>query len=86
MNAMATVQQIAPVHERTSMMSAYVTLCYVALSVPVIVAGQAADRFGLTTVTVLYFVAVTVVVAIALRLAGSTTTTRKGDGHVAAAA
>ena len=27
-------------------MSTYVTLCYIALSLPIIIAGQAADRFG----------------------------------------
>jgi MFS family permease len=72
MNAMATVQHIAPVHARSSVMSTYGTLCYVAISVPVIIAGEAADRFGLATVTAWYFVAVVLVVAVALTLLGRT--------------
>ena len=68
MNAMAAVQHIAPVHARGSVMSTYATLCYLAISVPVIIAGQAADRFGLAAVTAWYFVAVTLVVAVALVL------------------
>jgi MFS family permease len=49
-------------------MSTYVTLCYVALSVPVIVAGEAADRFGLRVVTAWYVLGLTVVVGAALVL------------------
>jgi len=85
MNAMAAVQRIAPPHARSSVMSTYVTLCYVALSLPVIIAGQAADRFGLATVTTWYVVAVAVVVAIALRLSRERPFTRseRGDRRVA---
>jgi LmbE family N-acetylglucosaminyl deacetylase len=54
LNAMAAIQRIAPLHARSSVMSTYVTLCYVALCLPVIIAGQAADRFGLATVTTGY--------------------------------
>jgi MFS family permease len=75
MNAMTAVQRIAPVHIRGSVVSAYVTLCYVALSVPVIAAGVAADRFGLATVTGWYSVALAVLVGSVLlrsrRRAGS---------------
>jgi MFS family permease len=67
MNVMAVVQRLAKVHASASVMSTYVTLCYVALSLPVVLAGQAADTFGLATVTVWYFVAVTLVVAVAAR-------------------
>jgi MFS family permease len=67
LNAMAAVQGIAPLHARNRVMSTYVTVCYVAVSLPVIIAGQAADRFGLASVTAAYFLAVTLVVAIALR-------------------
>jgi MFS family permease len=67
-NAMAVVQHIAPLHARGSVMSTYVTLCYVALSVPVIVAGEAADRFGLRVVTAWYVLGLTVVVGAALVL------------------
>jgi len=66
MNAMATVQRIAPLHGRSSVMSTYATICYVAISLPVIVAGEAADRYGLATVTAWYFAAVVIVVAVAL--------------------
>ena len=68
MNGMAAVQRIAPLHTRGSVVSAYVTLCYVALSLPVIIAGVAADRFGLQVVTVWYFAALTCVVGAALAL------------------
>jgi MFS family permease len=68
MNAMAAVQHIAPLHARSSVMSTYTTLCYVAISVPVIIAGQAADRFGLAAVTGWYFVGLVVVVAVAIVL------------------
>ncbi len=69
MNAMATIQRIAPDHARGAVVSAYFTLCYVALSLPVIVAGEAADRFGLGVVTAWYFVGLTVLVGAALVLA-----------------
>jgi MFS family permease len=55
MNALATIQRIAPEHARGSVTSAYFTLCYVAMSVPVLAAGIAADRFGLGIVTGWYF-------------------------------
>jgi MFS family permease len=69
MNAMATIQRIAPVHARGSVTSAYFTLCYLALSVPVIIAGEAADRLGLGSVTAWYFVGLTIFVGSALVLA-----------------
>ena len=65
MNAMAAVQRIAPLHARSSIMSTYATLCYVAISLPVIIAGQAADHLGLAAVTAWYFVATVLVVAVA---------------------
>lgn len=64
MNAMTAVQRMAPLHARSSVMSTYATCCYVAISVPVIVAGQAADRFGLAVVTTWYFAALVVAVAV----------------------
>jgi MFS family permease len=66
MSAMHSVQHLAPVNARGSVMSTYVTLCYVALSVPVIIAGFAAEVFDLTTVTAWYAVAVAAVSAVAL--------------------
>ena len=68
MNAMAAVQRDAPLHIRGSVVSTYVTLCYVALSVPVIIAGEAADRVGLGVVTAWYLVGLAVVVGSALLL------------------
>jgi MFS family permease len=70
MNAMAVVQRIAPLHARSSVMATYATCCYVAISVPVIVAGQAADHFGLAVVTAWYFAALVVVAAVARALLG----------------
>ncbi len=69
MNAMATIQRIVPEHARGGVTSTYFTLCYFAMSVPVIIAGEVADRFGLGTVTAGYFVALTVLVGAALLLA-----------------
>jgi len=66
MSAMRSVQHLAPVHARGSVMSTYVTLCYVALSVPVIIAGFAAETFDLTSVTAWYVVALVAVSAVAL--------------------
>jgi MFS family permease len=66
MNAMAAVQRIAPLHARSSVMSTYATLCYLAISVPVIIAGQAADHFGLEVVTAWYFLGLVLVVTFAL--------------------
>ncbi len=66
MSAMHSVQHLAPVHARGSVMSTYVTLCYLALSVPVIIAGFAAEVFALTTVTAWYAVALAVVSVVAL--------------------
>ena len=68
MNAMAAVQHLAPTHTRGSVVSTYVTLCYLALSLPVIVAGAAADRFGLGVVTAWYFLGLALLVAVALLL------------------
>ncbi len=66
MSAMHSVQHLAPAHARGSVMSTYVTLCYLALSVPVIVAGFAAEVFSLSTVTAWYVVALAAVSAVAL--------------------
>lgn len=60
MNAMATVQRIAPVHARAGVTSAYLVMGYLAMSVPVIVAGEAADRFGLGVVTAWFLVGLAV--------------------------
>jgi hypothetical protein len=66
MSAMHSVQHLAPINARGSVMSTYVTLCYVALSVPVIAAGFAAEVFALSTVTAWYVVALVAVSAVAL--------------------
>jgi MFS family permease len=68
MNALASIQHIAPLHARGGVTSAYYTLCYLAMSVPVIVAGEAADRLGLGAVTVWYFVGLALFVGSALTL------------------
>ena len=66
MNAMATVQHIAPAHSRAAVTSAYFTACYLGLSVPVVVAGVAADEFGLGAVTFAFFAALTALVGVVL--------------------
>jgi MFS family permease len=66
MSAMHSVQHLAPSHARGSVMSTYITLCYVALSVPVIIAGFAAEVFALSTVTAWYVGALVILCAVAL--------------------
>jgi hypothetical protein len=70
MNAMASIQGMAPDHARGSVTSSYFTLCYLGLSVPVIVAGVAADRFGLATVTAWFFVGVAALAGVAIAFQG----------------
>jgi MFS family permease len=66
MNAMATVQHVAPAHSRAAVTSAYFTACYLGLGVPVVVAGIAADQFGLGAVTFAFFAALTAFVGMLL--------------------
>jgi MFS family permease len=68
MNALASIQHLAPVHARSGVTSAYFTLCYLAMSLPLIVAGEAAEGLGLRAVTAWYFVGLAVFVASALVL------------------
>jgi MFS family permease len=83
MNAMATIQGLAPVHARARVTSGYFTVCYLGLSVPVILAGAAAERFGLATATAWFFVSVTVLVGAAIGFQGRVDMTRSSDsGHV----
>ena len=69
MNAMATVQHVAPTHSRAAVTSAYFTACYLGLSMPVVVAGIAADEFRLGAVTFAFFAALTALVGVALVVA-----------------
>jgi MFS family permease len=66
MGTMATMLRIAPVNARGGVMSAFFTVCYLAMSVPVVVAGLTADRFGLAVVTWWYLGALAVLVAAAM--------------------
>jgi MFS family permease len=66
MNALATIQRIAPEHARGGVTSAYFTLCYIAMSLPVLAAGVAADRFGLGVVTGWYFAGLVLLAGTAL--------------------
>jgi MFS family permease len=68
MNALASIQHIAPLHARGGVTSAYYTLCYLAMALPVIAAGEAAETLGLGAVTVWYFVGLAVFVGSALVL------------------
>jgi MFS family permease len=68
MNALATIQRIAPEHARGGVTSAYFTLCYIAMSVPVLAAGVAADRFGLGVVTAWYFAGLVLLAGFAFAL------------------
>jgi MFS family permease len=79
MNAMANLQRIVPTHARGGVTSTYFTVCYLAMSVPVIIAGEAADRFGLGIVTAWFFVGLAVLAASAIALAGRVAETRADD-------
>ncbi len=68
MNAMATIQAVVPLHARGGVTSTYFTLCYMALSVPVLIAGAAADSVGLGVVTGWYVVGLAVLIGWALVL------------------
>jgi hypothetical protein len=46
-NTMATIQAIAPDHARGGVTSAYLSVSYLALSIPVVIAGLAASGIGL---------------------------------------
>jgi MFS family permease len=70
MNALATIQRIVPVHARGAVVSAYFTFCYIGLSMPVIIAGLAADRVGLGIVTAWYFAALALLAGVAAVLLG----------------
>jgi MFS family permease len=90
MNALASIQHLAPVHARSGVTSAYFTLCYLAMSVPLIVAGEAAETLGLRAVTTWYFVGLAVFVASAVvlsrRLEGVEPVLVRGTAERAAAA
>ncbi|MCU1401314.1 MAG: hypothetical protein JWN62_4423 [Acidimicrobiales bacterium] len=69
MSTMATILRIAPAHARGGVMSAFLSVCYVAMSLPVVIAGIAADRVGLGVVSAWYVVAFAVLVASAMAAA-----------------
>jgi MFS family permease len=66
MGAMAAVLHIAPADARAGVTSAFFSACYLAMSVPVVVAGLTADRFGLDVVTWWYLAALAALVVAAL--------------------
>jgi MFS family permease len=66
MHTMATIQRIAPVHARGGVTSAFLTACYLALSLPVVVAGLTADRVGLGVVSGWYEAVLLTLVGLAL--------------------
>jgi MFS family permease len=68
MNAMATIQRVVPVHARGTVTSTYFVICYIALSLPVIIAGTAADHVGLGIVTTGYAVGLAAIVTVAVAL------------------
>jgi MFS family permease len=65
-STMATIQAIAPDHARGGVTSAYLSVSYLALSIPVVLAGLAASVIGLDLATVAnWYLAATAVVATA---------------------
>lgn len=67
-NTMATIQSIAPDHARGGVTSAYLSVSYLALGVPVVLAGVAASAIGLdlATVAVGYLAAIAVIAGAAI--------------------
>ena len=68
MNTMGTILQMAPAHARAGVTSAFLTACYVALSLPVVIAGLSAEGLGLGVVTGWYLAALAALVGTALVL------------------
>ena len=66
MNTMGTILQMAPAHARAGVTSAFLTACYVALSLPVVIAGLSAEGLGLGEVTGWYLAALGALVGAAL--------------------
>src|SRR5438477_3103480 len=65
-NTMATIQAIAPDHARAGVTSAYLSVSYLAMSIPVVLAGLAASVVGLDLATVAgWYLAATTVIATA---------------------
>jgi len=69
MNTMGTILQMAPAHARAGVTSAFLTACYVALSLPVVIAGLSAETLGLGVVTGWYLAALAALVLAALVMA-----------------
>jgi MFS family permease len=67
-NTMATIQRIAPAHARGGVTSAHLSASYLAMSIPVVLAGVVSSEAGLdlATVAALYLAALTVLAAAAL--------------------
>ena len=67
-NTMATIQAIAPDHARGGLTSAYLSVSYLAMSVPVVIAGLAASVIGLdlATIATAYLGATAIVAAAAI--------------------
>jgi MFS family permease len=74
-NTMATIQAIAPDHARGGVTSAYLSVVYLAMSVPVVAAGLGASLIGvnLATVALWYLVATALIAAGAVMVSWATT-------------
>ena len=76
-NTMATIQAIAPDHARGGVTSAYLSVSYLAMGIPVVTAGVAASMIGLDLVAVAnWYLAATAAIATAAIAASLATTTR----------
>ena len=65
-STMATIQRVAPDHARGGVTSAFLTVCYLAMSVPVVAAGLGADHLGLRAVTGWFLLGLAALVTVAL--------------------
>jgi MFS family permease len=66
-----TVSEMAPPDQRAAVVSAVLTVSYLAFSLPAVVAGAAVTRFGLRDTAEVYGLVLIVVAAVALVLSGS---------------
>jgi predicted MFS family arabinose efflux permease len=66
-----TVSEMAPPDQRAAVVSAVLTVSYLAFSLPAVVAGAAVTHFGLRDTAEVYGLVLIVVAAVALVLSGS---------------
>ena len=67
LGAMRSIMPLAAPHERAALLAVFYTLCYLAMSVPAMLAGLAAGRVGLVHTTYGYGLVIIVLAGVAMR-------------------